>query len=69
MGHGIGLDGYEVPALTASSTDVLQPGMVMCIETPYYELGLGGFQVEDTVRVSETGVESFMTLPRELVRR
>jgi Xaa-Pro aminopeptidase len=69
VGHGIGLDGYEVPALTESSTDVLTPGMVMCIETPYYELGFGGFQVEDMVLVTETGVESFMTLPRDLLRR
>lgn len=68
VGHGIGLDGYEVPALTENSTDVLQPGMVMCIETPYYELGFGGFQVEDMVTVTETGVESFMTLPRDLIR-
>ena len=69
VGHGIGLDGYEVPALTANSTDVLQSGMVMCIETPYYELGFGGFQVEDMVHVTDTGVESLMTLPRELMRR
>jgi Xaa-Pro dipeptidase len=69
VGHGIGLDGYEVPALTENSSDVLQPGMVMCIETPYYELGFGGFQVEDMVTVTDTGVESFMTLPRELIRR
>lgn len=68
VGHGIGLDGYEVPALTENSSDVLQAGMVMCIETPYYELGFGGFQVEDMVLVTETGVESFMTLPRDLLR-
>ena len=68
-GHGIGLDGYEVPALTAASTDILQSGMVMCIETPYYELGFGGFQVEDMVLVTDTGVESLMTLPRELMLR
>lgn len=68
VGHGIGLDGYEVPALTATSTDVLQAGMVMCIETPYYELGFGGFQVEDMVLVTDTGVESLMATPRELMR-
>lgn len=68
VGHGIGLDGYETPALTENSTDVLKPGMVMCIETPYYELGFGGFQVEDMVTVTETGVESLMTLQRDLIR-
>lgn len=67
VGHGIGLDGYEIPALTPGSKDVLRPGMAMCIETPYYELGFGGFQVEDMVVVTETGVESLMTLPRGLL--
>ncbi|MBE7417422.1 MAG: aminopeptidase P family protein [Ideonella sp.] len=67
VGHGIGLDGYEVPALTPTSIDVLEPGMVMCIETPYYELGHAGFQVEDMVMVTETGVQSLMSLPHRLL--
>jgi Xaa-Pro dipeptidase len=67
VGHGIGLDGYEVPALTPRSADVLQQGMVMCIETPYYALGMAGLQVEDMVVVTDTGVRSLMTLPRHLL--
>lgn len=67
VGHGIGLDGYEVPALTPTSSDTLELGMVMCIETPYYDLGRAGFQVEDMVVVTDTGVRSLMTLPRTLL--
>lgn len=29
--------------------------MVLNIETPYYELGWGGVQVEDTVAITENG--------------
>lgn len=57
VGHGIGLDGYDVPLLSASSTDVLEAGMVLCIETPYYELGRVGLQVEDMLVVCPDGAE------------
>jgi Xaa-Pro aminopeptidase len=40
--------------------------MVVCIETPYYELGFAGLQVEDMVRVTSDGAESLMTLPTAL---
>jgi Xaa-Pro dipeptidase len=61
VGHGIGLDGYDLPDLTPSSTDVLEEGMVLCVETPYYELGWTGLQVEDMVVVREGCVESLTT--------
>lgn len=61
VGHGIGLDGYDVPNLTPESREVLEEGMVLCVETPYYELGFAGLQVEDTVRVGRDGVESLMS--------
>lgn len=57
VGHGIGLDGYDVPLLSASSTDVLEAGMVLCIEAPYYELGRVGLQVEDMLVVRPDGAE------------
>jgi Xaa-Pro aminopeptidase len=69
VGHGIGIDGYDLPHLTPSSADVLEEGMVLCIETPYYELGFGGLQLENTLRITADGVESFMTLDNELIER
>ena len=35
----------------------------MGIETLYDELGFGGFQIEDMVHVTDTGIESRMTRP------
>jgi Xaa-Pro dipeptidase len=61
VGHGIGLDGYDLPDLTAASQDIIEEGMVMCVETPYYELGWTGLQVEDMVVVRRDGVESLMS--------
>ncbi|AYM83974.1 aminopeptidase P family protein [Agrobacterium tumefaciens] len=57
VGHGIGLDGYDLPILSADSTDILETGMVLCIETPYYELGRVGLQVEDMLVIRPDGAE------------
>ena len=66
VGHGIGVDGYDPPNIAESSADVLEENMVVCIETPYYELGFAGLQVEDMVRVTKDGAESLMSLPTGL---
>ena len=65
-GHGIGIDNYDLPAVTPDSTDVLEAGMVICLETPYYELGWGGVQAEDTMVITADGVERFTHQPAEL---
>lgn len=66
-GHGIGLDGYEMPLIALQDATVLEEGMVLCLETPYYELGLGGLQVEDTVLVTSDGFELLTELDREIL--
>ena len=33
----------------------------MCVETPYYELGWSGLQVEDMVVVRHDGIENLMS--------
>lgn len=67
VGHGIGLDTYDPPVLGAGAETVLEPGMVFEIETPYYELGFGGIQVEDTVVVTEGGARLLTRSSRELL--
>lgn len=60
VGHGIGLDGYDAPNIAPSNSEKFEEGMVICVETPYYEMGFAGLQVEDTLVVTRHGVESFM---------
>jgi len=57
VGHGIGLDGYDMPDLIPGNDQIIEEGMVMCVETPYYEFGWCGLQVENTVVVRKDGVE------------
>jgi Xaa-Pro aminopeptidase len=67
VGHGIGLDGYDAPNLAAASEEVFEEGMVLCVETPYYEIGRFGLQVEDMVVVRREGVERLMTTSGDLM--
>jgi Xaa-Pro dipeptidase len=67
VGHSIGLEMYEAPLLVATPGDTqLEPGMVINIELPYYELGLGGLQIEETVVVTESGYEILTTASRDM---
>jgi Xaa-Pro dipeptidase len=60
VGHGIGIDGYDLPDISAASRSVFEEGMVLCVETPYYELGWCGLQVEDMIVVRAGGIEQLM---------
>ncbi len=66
VGHGIGINNYDAPDLTPKSEDVFEEGMVVCVETPYYELGWAGLQLENTVVVRANGAELLTTLGNEL---
>jgi Xaa-Pro dipeptidase len=67
VGHGIGLEPYDPPTLNAATAMPLEAGMVFCVETPYYEHGWGGVQVEDAVEVTTTGIRRLTRSSPELV--
>lgn len=54
VGHGIGLEAAESPWLSPGGA-VLEPGMVIRVEAPYYALGDVGMNVKDTVLVTQKG--------------
>jgi Xaa-Pro aminopeptidase len=67
VGHGIGLEPYDPPTLNAATRTPLEPGMVFCVETPYYEHGWGGVQVEDAVEITATGTRRLTRSSPDLV--
>ena len=67
-GHGLGLEGHELPQIAGGVTDTLQPGMVFTVEPGIYVPGLGGVRIEDDVAVTETGVDVLTSYPRQLLR-
>ncbi|MDQ1496138.1 MAG: Xaa-Pro dipeptidase, partial [Actinomycetota bacterium] len=67
VGHGIGVEYYDLPVLTPNADVALEANMTFEVETPYYRLGVGGSFIEDTVLVTDDGAEILTTLSRDLI--
>lgn len=67
VGHGIGRECFEAPRLAPRTDTILACGMVLCVETPYYELGWGGMMTEDTLVVTDGGSQRLTTSSSELI--
>jgi Xaa-Pro aminopeptidase len=66
LGHGLGLQVHEAPALRQNSDAVLQAGMVMTVEPGVYLPGWGGVRIEDDVLVTPDGCELLSSVPKDL---
>jgi Xaa-Pro aminopeptidase len=66
LGHGIGLEVHEAPAVRAESTDTLEAGNVVSCEPGIYLPGLGGVRIEDMVLVTDDGRERLTQAPKDL---
>jgi Xaa-Pro aminopeptidase len=68
VGHGIGAEVYDPPVLNASTSTPIEAGMVINVETPYYELGWGGIHVEDPYVVGADGKNTWLTtMSRDMI--
>ncbi|MFE0592830.1 M24 family metallopeptidase [Micromonospora echinospora] len=67
VGHGIGVELYDRVNITPENEDPLEEGVVVNIETPYYEFGLGAVQVEDPFLMTADGNTMLTTLNRDLI--
>lgn len=70
FGHGVGASIWseEWPFISATSDAMLEPGMVLAFETPWYIDGVGGFIIEDQLLITESGCEVMAPMPRDLIR-
>jgi Xaa-Pro aminopeptidase len=63
LGHGVGLQVHEGPAIRPGAKGKLRSGMVVTVEPGLYYRGLGGCRIEDVVHVVSGGNEKISNAP------
>jgi Xaa-Pro aminopeptidase len=67
IGHSLGLSIHEMPNFELGSQLILQPGMVFAIEPSIYQEGVGKFNIEENILITEDGYELLTPLNRDLL--
>jgi Xaa-Pro aminopeptidase len=64
VGGSVGIE--EWPFFSAGNQEIIQPNMVVALETPFYGQGIGALMIEDQFLITETGAQCMNRLPRTL---
>lgn len=66
IGHGIGVELNEAPVLMAKSRDLLAENMTIAIEPKFVIPNIGAVGIENTYRVTNSGLENLTKFPEDL---
>jgi Xaa-Pro aminopeptidase len=67
LGHGMGIDVHEPPAISAKEKIKFKPGMVLSCEPGIYMEGKYGIRIEDDYLITKNGPEKLGTLNDGLI--
>jgi Xaa-Pro aminopeptidase len=66
LGHGVGLEVHEAPALGLAGHDALVAGDVVAIEPGLWDSRIGEVRFEDLLLVTEDGCETMTRFPYDI---
>lgn len=67
LGHSVGLEIHEKPALSPKSSGLLKVGNVVTVEPGIYIPSRYGVRIEDMVAIEERGIKNFTMSPKKLI--
>jgi len=67
LGHSVGIDIHESPALNTRCTELLRPGTIMTVEPGIYLENKFGVRIEDMVYITEDGCENLTGSDKSLI--
>lgn len=67
VGHGVGLEINELPILTPRSKEILVPNTVFALEPKFVIPGVGAVGIENTLLVTNSGLEKITNLEEDII--
>ena len=67
LGHSVGLEIHENPALNTRDEPLLKAGVIMTVEPGIYIPDKFGVRIEDMVLITDTSYENLTKSPKELI--
>ncbi|MBQ7225775.1 MAG: aminopeptidase P family protein [Clostridia bacterium] len=67
LGHSVGLEIHEMPALSPNCDRILVPGNIVTVEPGIYIPSKYGTRIEDLVVIRENGITNLTKSPKELI--
>lgn len=67
LGHGLGIEVHEYPAVASNNGEILREGMVITIEPGIYIPDVGGVRIEEDILITREGCKFLTHSPRELI--
>lgn len=68
VGHGVGIELNEAPVLAPRSKEVIKKGMVLALEPKFVIPGVGVLGIENTVAVTEYGIDTLTVCDESLIQ-